>query len=75
MAERNFRKYKLVDADGTIVRKGITKRLLEVREAELLREENKPNAHIRQVGHAVAEDSARAWEKKQKKGTPPGGRR
>ena len=39
MAERNFRKYKLVDADGTIVRKGITKRLLEVREAELLREE------------------------------------
>ena len=75
VAERNTRKYALLDTDGTIIRKGITKRPLEVREAELRRKEDKPKARIRQVGRATTPEAAREWEKKQRTGTPPGGRR
>lgn len=51
MTERDHRKYKFVDAQGKIIRQGITSRPLEVRQSELRRK-----------------------EKKQRKGTPPGGR-
>ena len=44
MTDRTHRKYQLENPDGTIIRSGITKRPLEVREGELQREENKPNA-------------------------------
>ena len=75
MTDRTHRKYQLENPDRTIIRSGITKRPLEVREAELQREEKKPNARIRQVGVATTEKRALAWEKGKRTGTPPGGKR
>jgi len=75
VTERNHRKYELLDEHGNIIRKGITRRPLEEREAELRRTENNPKARIRQVGRATTPEAAREWERKQRTGTPPGGRR
>ena len=68
---RDTAKYQLVD-NGRIIRSGITKRPLEVRERELKREEGRGT--VRQVGRRTTDEAARAWEKRQRKGTPPGGR-
>lgn len=70
---RDHRKYQFERPDGTIIRKGITRRDLQVRERELQRDVHQ-RGRIRQVGRATTEDAARAWEKRQLKGTPPGGR-
>lgn len=75
MTKRDHRRYKLKNPDGTVIRSGITKRPLEVRERELRREEKKPRATIHQEGPAVTEKTAREWEARQKTGTPPGGKR
>lgn len=75
MAVRNYRKYSFENPDGTIIRKGITRRPLEERERELRRTENKPKGRIRQQGLSVSYESAREWEDRQQKGTPPGGQR
>ena len=45
-----------------IVHKGITNDL-ERREGE--HQQNWPKGHIKQVGHAVTEESGRDWEKEQ----------
>ena len=75
VAERIYRKYKFYNPDGTVNRSGISKRPLQERERELRREENLPKGRIRQVGRATTEEAARDWEKQQRTGTPPGGKR
>ncbi len=70
---RDHRKYQFKRPDGTIIRSGITRRDPEIRERELQRKVNQ-SGHLDQVGRATTEDAARAWEKRQRKGTPPGGR-
>ena len=70
---RDTAKYQFVNPKGQIIRSGITKRPLEERERELQRTEN-PKGHIRQAGRRTTDEAARAWEKRQHKGTPPGGR-
>ncbi len=71
---RDTRKYQAVDGNGRIVRSGITRRDLQTREQELRRETGR-NLHLRQVGRATTDEAARVWEKRQLRGTPPGGRR
>ena len=75
MSDRNHRKYKLKNPDGTVIRSGITSRPLKVREQELRREENNKRATIHQEGRATTKEAARVWEDRQKTGTPPGGNR
>ena len=70
---RNHRKYQFKRPDGTIIRSGITRRNPQTRERELQRGVNR-SGHLEQVGRATTEEAARAWEKRQRKGTPPGGR-
>ena len=74
MADRNYRKYKFKKPDGTIIRSGITRRPLEVRERELQREVSR-SGRIEQDGRAVTQKAAREWEDRQRTGTPPGGKR
>ena len=70
---RNYRKYQFKRPDGTIIRSGITRRDPSIRERELQRTVNR-SGHLAQVGRATTEEGARDWEKRQQKGTPPGGR-
>ena len=73
--KRDHTRYEFVaPRTGRIIRKGITRRDPAVRESELRRETGRPQATLRPVGPKVTEESARAWEKRQRKGTPPGGR-
>ena len=69
---RDHARYQRVDQQGRIIQSGITKREVKVRESELRRDGQGGN--LRQVGPRVTESTARAWEKQQRKGTPPGGR-
>ena len=71
---RDTAKYQFVAENGRIIRSGVTRRALEVRERELRREEGR-NGNIRQVGRRTTADGALDWERGQRKGTPPGGRR
>ena len=70
---RDHRKYHLKGPDNTIIRSGISKRPLSIREREHQRDVA-PRGRIEQVGRATTEEAARAWEKRQRKGTPAGGR-
>ena len=72
-AKRDHYRYRLRRPDGTLIESGITKRPLDVR----LREHRRkyPRATIHQEGPRVSEKTAREWEKRQKTGTPPGGKR
>ncbi len=73
MAEpRDTAKYQFRDERGRIVRSGITKRDLEVRERELQRETGIAGT-TSQVGRRTTDSAAREWERRQRKGTPPGG--
>ena len=72
-AKRDHARYQFKRPDGTIIRSGITKRDTSLREGELKRKFNKRGT-IHQVGPRVTEQSARDWERRQRKGTPPGGR-
>ncbi len=70
---RDYRKYQFKRPDGTIIRSGITRRDPAIRERELQRTVSR-SGHLGQVGRATTEAGARDWEKRQRKGTPPGGR-
>ena len=59
MAERDTYKYQF-KVGNKVVHEGITNDL-ERRESE--HQQRWPNGHIKQVGHAVTEESARDWEK------------
>jgi len=60
-SKRDTFKYEF-KVGNKIVHKGITNDL-ERREKE--HQQGLPKGHIKQVGHAVAEESARDWEKEQ----------
>ncbi len=60
---RNYRRYEFRRPSGTIIGRGVTRRPLRQREAELRREENRRGT-IHQVGAAVTEATARAWERR-----------
>ena len=70
---RDTAKYRFRRPDGTIIRSGISRRPLPERESELRRESNRRGT-IEQVGRRTTDGGARAWEKRQRTGTPPGGK-
>jgi len=70
---RDTAKYRFLDSNGRVIRSGITRRPLDQRERELQREVNS-RGRMQQVGRRTTDAAARVWEKRQPKGTPPGGR-
>ncbi len=61
MAERDTYKYQF-KVGNKVVHEGITNDL-ERRESE--HQQRWPSGHIKQVGHAVTEESAKDWEEEQ----------